>query len=524
MASLDLPAWAHPDSRYAKNLVNYLWTNGKQYNHILNHFSDSKDNKGRAIKLWDKRPSVILNMPALSARISARRLFVGKHAPAFEFPDDGLKDSFDWLADTSNLFWHGLDCARQGQAGSAAFILKVVDGKPIIQVKPGKDCTPEFGDDGELLRFEMAYIIRGYEWLNKDAGKKDCNGAEISPDSQYWFIKIWTTEAVVTCLPIPVADWNPETGFAAESSGKKEPVPDLSDFHNLGFVPVVWVKNMPDGDSLDGLSSYGLALPNCTHLDYTMSQFGRGLNYMANPTVFAKGKILTNGGSMSYGMDNFIQMPPDKRTAAGDSVSGADVKLLEMNGDGIKVGMEMWVEKMREWTKGLMSQSNLDHNKIKGQLSGSAIMLLDEDFFDGVELMKTPYGRLGIMKVIVMLARMLAIAGNSKFKGKGKSAEYFEELKPDWPATYEPEPQELQFLVDALNNAIAGGLMNVDEGSEILSMAVDKELTATEPEENDMLEQPGKGQDADIENKKKEVAVKQKIANKPAPKPAVKKK
>ena len=519
MQSLRLPDWAGPDSRYAKNLVSYLWTTGNQYKHIPYSYADTKDSKGNALKMWDKKPSVNLNMPALSARISARRLFVGKHAPVFDNKNKKVKEAFHWLCKNIDLFWYGLDCARQGQAGSAAFILKLAKGKPVIQVKPGKDCKPYYDDAGELEKFQLSYVIKGYSAIERGLGPNDCNGAEISPDSQYWFVRLWNKEAMATCKPIPISDWNPEEGFAQNSVGSFQPIKELSDEHNLGFVPVVWVENMPDGDAIDGLSSYDLALQNCCHLDFTLSQFGRGLNYMGNPMLAVKGKILSNGGSVAYSMDNYLQLPPDRKDTNGSSVGGAEAKLLEMSAEGIKVGMEMWVDKMREWTRGLMSQSNLDHNKIKGQLSGSAIMLLDEDFFDGVELMKMSYGTRGIVKVAIMIAEMLIKLGDTPQLAGIKSKD-FEEMELDWPATYEPEYQEVQFLVDALNEGVAGGLMSVPEASEILSVAVDKELTPTEPAANDMLAQPGKEQDDNLELKKKELQIKDKVASKPAPKPA----
>ena len=524
MSGLGLPDWAPPGSRYYENTVNGLWLKGKQYQHIPYAFTDTRDRSGRALKLFDKRPSVRLNLPYLGARLSSRKLLVGKHAPIVETDSEQFKKDIKWLVTKSKLYWYGADAAFNGQAGSAAMILSIVDELPIIQVAPGKNCIPTYDDANRLTNFQTNYVIRGIDWLaQKTKQEQDSNGDNIDPAKQYWFIRIWTPEVVTTVVPVPVGDWNPEQGWTKQGQGEFKPVPDLSDIHNLGLVPVVWIRNIADCDSIDGMSSFGIALPNCLHLDVTLSNMGRGFNYMGNPQLFVKGKILSAGGSQThtYNMDTMLQVAADKRNADGSGVSGAEAKLLEMSADGLKVGLEFWVEKVKHWTLESISLSRKDPNNLKGAMSGTAIALIDEDFFDFVESLKMPYGEMGILEVVKIFIRMYKILGiGGRFEGV--SDDQIEEIELDWPRLYEAEPQEVQYLVTALSGAVTAGFMNTEEGSDILAAALDKELTWTEPEQNTLIEKPGQAQEDDLAMRQQDQKLKEKQLSQ-KPKPAAKK-
>lgn len=533
MRGIQLPEWAPPRSRYYNNVVNNLWLRGDQYKHIPYCFVDTKDKNGYALKLHDKRPSVTLNLPALGARMSSRRLFTGKHRPTFTPENEKFKEDITWLLKKGRIFWNMYDACLNGQAGSVAIACKLVDDKPVMDIIKGKSGFPVFDESGDLDSFMSAYIITGYMWSEMETGiTVDASGAEISNTSQYWFIRKWDKEAVTTLYPVPVNDWNPEEGMAEDSESELKPVKHMSQVHKLGVVPVVWIRNMPDTNALDGLSSFGLALDNCITLDYALSSFGRGLNYMGNPQLFVKGKILNSGnGSHTYSMDRMLQVPADVKTEH-QATSGADAKLLEMSGDGIRVGMEFWAKKLLEWTKHLSNMSMKDTEHIKGALSGTAMLMLDDDYFSFCEMLTTPYGDDGIVAVIRLFALLYQKAKSDRFKGIDQDG--LDELEPNWPKEYEPEPQELDYLQKALAGAVTSGFMNTQEGSEVFSAALDKPLTPTEPEDNALLTLPGQEQDhgqemrekefdqkGKLETEKLKIAAKAKAA--PAKKPAAKK-
>ena len=58
--------------------------------------------------------------------------------------------------------------------------------------------------------------------------------------------------------------------------------------HGLGFVPVVWIKNLPGGVGPDGACTFRAAVETGIEIDYQLSQAGRGLKYSSDPTLLIK--------------------------------------------------------------------------------------------------------------------------------------------------------------------------------------------------------------------------------------------
>ena len=63
--------------------------------------------------------------------------------------------------------------------------------------------------------------------------------------------------------------------------------------HGLGFVPLVWVRNLPGpsatGDANDGACTFRAAIETQIEIDYQLSQAGRGLKYSSDPTLAHQG-------------------------------------------------------------------------------------------------------------------------------------------------------------------------------------------------------------------------------------------
>jgi len=243
------------------------------------------------------------------------------------------------------------------------------------------------------------------------------------------------------------------------------------------------------------------------------------------PWRIAGDQILNaNGGqNHTFDMDSMLQLPADKKTASGDEIKGADASLIEMDGSGIDTGLN-WATKMLNIAKLLANLSQKDPEKIKGQMSGTAMMLLDEDFIDFVECLKVPYGDDGLVEVVRIFIIAYQHIKSDRFKGV--KPDQIEELELNWPRQYEPEPTELKALQEALSGAVISGFMLTEEGSEILGAALDKTLTATEPEENTLLAEPGKEQDHGMDLAEKQMKQTEKLETmkiKAKPKPVAKK-
>ena len=79
-----------------------------------------------------------------------------------------------------------------------------------------------------------------------------------------------------------------ETWFVPEPAGSQanpqiDPIRTIR--HGLGFVPIVWVRNLPGpsatGDANDGACTFRAAVETQIEVDYQLSQAGRGLKTAA---------------------------------------------------------------------------------------------------------------------------------------------------------------------------------------------------------------------------------------------------
>ena len=63
--------------------------------------------------------------------------------------------------------------------------------------------------------------------------------------------------------------------------------------HGLGFVPMVWIRNLPGqsstGDAVDGACTFRAAIETQIEIEYQLSQAGRGLKYSSDPTLVDQG-------------------------------------------------------------------------------------------------------------------------------------------------------------------------------------------------------------------------------------------
>ncbi len=69
--------------------------------------------------------------------------------------------------------------------------------------------------------------------------------------------------------------------------------------HQLGAVPIVWIRNLPGspttGDNADGACTFAAAMHSQVEIDYQLSQVGRGLKYSSDPTLLLKDPSLPDG-------------------------------------------------------------------------------------------------------------------------------------------------------------------------------------------------------------------------------------
>ena len=127
-----------------------------------------------------------------------------------------------------------------------------------MYLTPGWD--PQAPD--ELARIVEKYKVSGEVLAAQGYAIEDASVA-------YWFMRVWDRQSETWYLP-----WQVGTS--------DEPVIDESRTvrHALGFVPMVWVRNLPGGDDTDGACTFRAAIETAIEIDYQLSQAGRGLEIL----------------------------------------------------------------------------------------------------------------------------------------------------------------------------------------------------------------------------------------------------
>lgn len=476
-----LPEWATEGTRYRRLAINDLWVDGCFYKHMKHGFYDTEAGGGRFRKMFERAPSIRLNIPMTTADLASRKLFAGRHIPRVIHPKQEVQDALQWLMREARLDRELMTAAFKGQSGAVAICLKIVQGKPRVDVYCAKQCYPVFNDAKDLERMVLCYGVDGSWWLSQGI-YTDTDGDEIKTDTDYWYIRIFDDTGIFTTIPVKYEKWAPEnhpTKAEDIQVFKDEP---WTQIHNLKFVPVIWCTNLVGGEEPDGRSTFHGVLDNCVDLDYDLSQVGRGGKAMVQPKIVIKGRLI-NYDKHTHGVildsSHMIHLEPDKKMGEQE-VKGSDAKLLEMEGGGISAFMKDYIERISVWTKEIMSANRKDPNTVKGTLSGKAIELIDEDFIDLIYVFRQAYGDYGLLLVIKWLAIMCcrvakALANEEGLKKfKGVKEEDIEDLELRWPELYEPDAQDTQFLSTALTTAIAGGLIAQPQAALIFDLHLDK--------------------------------------------------
>ena len=199
----------------------------------------------------------------------------------------------------------------------------------------------------------------------------------------YWFMRCWDAEAETWYEPWPVAR-------------PRELKPDATRTvrHGLGFVPIVWIRNLPGGDSVDGACTFRPAIETSIEIDYQLSQAGRGLKYSSDPTLLVREPAALDGDLIRGGGNALVV-----------SEKG-DAKLLEINGTAAAAVIE-YVRTLRELALEGVHGNRASAERFSAAQSGRALELMNQGLVWLADNLRVSYGA-GLLE----LARMVIRASN----------------------------------------------------------------------------------------------------------------
>ena len=466
-------------ARTALNLALNRVIEGTLYDELKHAFGDEKAKNGDYVPLGERRPSARTRICATVVNDSVSLLFSEGHFPSVQCEDEATRETLSAVIKESSLNMVMISAATQGSVGSICLHVEVLQARLFVNVMQTAYLTPKWQRKAPdtLESVTERYKLKGQQLRDWGYTIKD---DEIS--AEFWFQRIWDSVAERWFMPLLVRDAKDGAQMVADKSRTVR--------HGLGFVPMIWIKNLPGGDDIDGKPTFPTeAIDVQIESDYLLSQGGRGLKYQSDPTLHVKEPAFSEGGPVTKGAANAIITSTE-----------GDAKLLEITGDGATAVLE-WVRGLREIALEGMGGNRSNADKLSAAQSGRAMELMNQALIWLADKLRISYGEgafLRLLKMVVKIIEKIPLKdcdgdtlGTVKVKAK---------LSLKWPAWYPPTYADKQTQATTLDTLRGGGLLSQETAVESLAEVYDiedvkKELTSIasdKPPPNSIAAKPSK--------------------------------
>lgn len=411
--------------------------NGKLYDQIAHPFSDEQTGSGEYIPLRKRRPSVRSNLCRTVVDDSVSLLFGEDHFPTVSIPDGDMSKTLARLIKEIKLNEVMIDAATKGSVGSAAIMFSVIKNRIFLKALETEFLTPVWNAEAPDT---LSAVVECYKVKGKEL---KAAGYAIAPDDEccdFWFRREWNSESELWYLPLKSSDKDKE--FTPDSERTVQ--------HSLGFVPIVWIKNLPGGDDIDGSPTLCSESIDCQiEIDYQLSQAGRGLKFMSDPTLVLKQDEAAQGGQpVVKGANNALVVP-----------TGGDAKLLEISGNASDAVIQ-YVRHLREIALENMHGNKASNEKIAAAQSGRAMEIMNQALIWLADRLSISYGEGAIIELVSMI-----FAASRKFTlifKNGEEVGVFDESQTPtliWPAWYTATTQDIMNTAVTLVQLTDSGLL-----------------------------------------------------------------
>ncbi|MBV9756363.1 MAG: phage portal protein [Alphaproteobacteria bacterium] len=382
---------------------------GSFYDVLPYEFQDERGAGNEYIPLRQRRPSVRYGLCRIVVEDSVALLFSEGHFPTLNAPDRKVRDFLSDLVHETKLNEVMIDAALRGSVGSVAIQMRVLRGRVFFSVMETTYLTPEWDPEAP-------------DTLRNVTEKYKVSGAQLSaqgfpvgePRGDYWFMRRWDSDSEVWFVPWPVGTANPDPEIDQTRSIR----------HGLGFVPIVWIRNLPGpsatGDSIDGACTFRAAIETAIEIDYQLSQAGRGLKYSSDPTLLIKEPA---GGD--------TELVKSAGSALVVSEKG-DAKLLEIGGTASSAVIE-YVRVLREMALESVHGNRADASRLTAAASGRALELMQQGLIWLADNLRISYGEGALLTLARMVVRAAQVYQLNVFGRPAPPLDPGARLSLQWP-------------------------------------------------------------------------------------------
>lgn len=434
---------------------------GEIYDQLKHPFHYEITDGGEYVPLRQRRPCVRQNLCRTVVDDSVSLLFSEGNFPSIELDDENQKKALKRLIKEMCLNSVMIDAATRGSVGSVAILLRIPVGevrRVFLQVMSSEQLTPTWNPQAPdtLLSVTEKYKVSG-----KDLSDAGYPILDEEMKVQFWFMRQWDLQAETWFDPWKVAE---------DAKTKPSVDKDRTVTHEFGFVPITWIKNLPGGDDVDGKPTFpDEAIDAQIEIDYQLSQSGRGLKFMSDPTLVIKEESIAPSGPKVKGAANAIKVGKD-----------GDAKLLEIDGGGAAAVIE-YVTHLREVALETMHGNRASNEKMSAAQSGRALELLNQALIWLADRLRISYGEGAIVDLMTMVVRV-SNKIDLKFKDGSKVGK-FDTSKPltlRWPKWFAPTMQDMLNRANTLRTLCDAGLMSRETAIKVLAEEYDIEDAAAE--------------------------------------------
>ena len=379
-ADSDLPARARDIDILGRIL------NGTLYDCLPHQFHEETSGRGEYVPLRSRAPSVRYNLARLVVEDSVSLLFGEGRFPEVECDNKTARADLRALLKASHINAVMTDAAVRGSVGSVAVLMRVLRNRLFLDVLDTAFLTPAYDPEEPDLLISVTELRKVRGQVLADAGY------DIKPDQRettFWFQRVWDSNADTWSIPWPVAEQN----------ATPQPDPVRSVVHSLGFVPIVWFRNLPGGMAPDGACTFRQAIDTSIEIDYQLSQAGRGLKYSSDPTLMIK-EPATDSGQIVRSASNALIVSSD-----------GDAKLLEISGTASAAVLD-YVRMLRELALESVHGNRSNADKVSAAQSGRALEMHHQALIWLADNLRITYGEVGLIslcKMIVAASRKVPI-------------------------------------------------------------------------------------------------------------------